>query len=287
MKRVISFFLSFIIFIIITLLGLIFSIHLLIRENVIKKETQNISYLELVDIKAEEGEVKKNYDEFYLSLEEVLPNHLIKKLYESKIPSRIMRCLLLNEIDYIFNSFDTKVIDEEIIQKIVDEEMRVMGLNDSDRASVLSVIGSNSYRIINMEEAIRKKINSFPKKSLLLVRYFCGYPFKIILLCILTIAIIMEFLINKRNYLPYIFIPTIISGVLSIFISIFMTTFIKSRMQEFLFILVRFFISSLSDSLLVIGLMILFISILSLMFNEIIIKRGQVVIKPRLKMKRL
>lgn len=285
MKKIVSFFLSFLIFLSITMLIFILSMNFLFCESTIYELSHNIDYLDLVDIKAEEGELKHNYDELYLALEQDLSNDLVIKIYESTLPSKITAMLVLNESDYVFQSFSTKLVDESSIYNLISNEIQKMGFSEENRKRVVSVIQKNSSSIISLERVIREKISNYSKGFLLFIRYLLGYTFKVILVCLLTIAIILQFIINKRNYLPYIFVPTILSSVLSLLTSLFLLSFLKGKIHEFLFLFIRSFLSSYSNFLLFISLLVLFISILSLMMNEKITCYDKKILKPRIKLR--
>jgi len=287
MKKIISVLLSFII--LITLIGLIFILNInnLLKFKTIDKVSSKIDYLNLVNINTEENELKDTYDSIYLFLqEEGLSSELITKIYQQDFFRKVTSKIIYIEVNYLLTGNIIKTYTGDELNNLFEEDVnKIKNLTDSERKKLESVM-RNTSEILTMENIIRSNINNIDTRRIELTRYILGDKFKVILLCLLIIAILLLFILNRERVFIYVFVPTIICSILLLCVSLFFTNVILQIISnKFVEVILYPFIKLFLDNLLFTSLIILGISIIYLIMNEIVINKEKRKIRPKIKNK--
>lgn len=287
MKKIISVLLSFII--LITLIGLIFILNInnLLKFKTIDKVSSKIDYLNLVNINTEENELKDTYDSIYLFLqEEGLSSELITKIYQQDFFRKVTSKIIYIEVNYLLTGNIIKTYTGDELNNLFEEDVnKIKNLTDSERKKLESVM-RNISEILTMENIIRSNINNIDTRRIELTRYILGDKFKVILLCLLIIAILLLFILNRERVFIYVFVPTIICSILLLCVSLFFTNVILQIISnKFVEVILYPFIKLFLDNLLFTSLIILGISIIYLIMNEIVINKEKRKIRPKIKNK--
>lgn len=288
MKKLISGMLSLIIFISLIGLILIININGLLKYKTIEKVTSKIKYLDLVNIEMNENELKEAYDSIYISFQqEGMPGEIVDKVYEQDFFKKVMAKIIYIESNYLLtgNTLETYTIDE-LNKLIVKDINKLDNIDDNERKVIINIMSNNSSKILTMENIIRSNINNIAPLKIEFIRYVLGDKFKIILLSLIIIAILLLFFINREKVFPYIFIPTIICSVFFLVISIFTSNLLVSFISnEFLEGILYPFIKLFLGNLLFTALILLGVSIIYLMMNEMITVKEKSKIRPKIKNK--
>lgn len=287
MKKIISVLLSFII--LITLIGLIFILNInnLLKFKTIDKVSSKIDYLNLVNINTEENELKDTYDSIYLFLqEEGLSSELITKIYQQDFFRKVTSKIIYIEVNYLLTGNIIKTYTGDELNNLFEEDVnKIKNLTDSERKKLESVM-RNTSEILTMENIIRSNINNIDTRRIELTRYILGDKFKVILLCLLIIAILLLFILNRERVFIYVFVPTIICSILLLCVSLFFTNVILQIISnKFVEVILYPFIKLFLDNLLFTSLIILGISIIYLIMNEIVVNKEKRKIRPKIKNK--
>ncbi len=291
MKKVVTIFLAIIVFISVIFLTFILNINILTDSQVIKDIAKDLDYLELVDIKGNSSNLKDYYNELYSSLQKNdVSQEMISQIYEMDFFNIVTSSIIYNKIASILDMSNDKYyirdpyhhFTKEELDILLDEEFNKNGFNDD---KILDLMKENNVNIIEIERVVGNGISMVIENNI--VRYMLGYPFKIILVCLITISIILLYLMNKEKYLPYIFVPVILSSFLVLVLSLFLKRIITYFvLDSFLLEFVNPFVKIFSNNLLFSSLILLFISAIYLMINEFISNMYKKKIKPKIKIRK-
>lgn len=290
-KKVVTIFLAIIVFISVIFLTFILNINILTDSQVIKDIAKDLDYLELVDIKGNSSNLKDYYNELYSSLQKNdVSQEMISQIYEMDFFNIVTSSIIYNKIASILDMSNDKYyirdpyhhFTKEELDILLDEEFNKNGFNDD---KILDLMKENNVNIIEIERVVGNGISMVIENNI--VRYMLGYPFKIILVCLITISIILLYLMNKEKYLPYIFVPVILSSFLVLVLSLFLKRIITYFvLDSFLLEFVNPFVKIFSNNLLFSSLILLFISAIYLMINEFISNMYKKKIKPKIKIRK-
>lgn len=289
MKKVISIILSIIILISLLGLTIIININIIMKNNTISKVASNIKYIDLVNIKMKENELKETYDSIYISLQqEGISRENINKIYKQDFFEKITTKIIYTEVKFLLTGNISKTYTINDINNLIKKDIEKINLQQEEKEKIIKILNYNSSKILTIENIIRSNINNISPTKIKIVRYFLSYKFKVILLCLLIICILIELVLNKERLLPYIFIPTIICSFLELLISIFTPKSITTNIaNKFLESILYPYIKIFLNNLLFTSLIILGISIIYLMVNESVMKKEKRRLKPKIKKKRL
>ncbi len=289
MKKVISIILSIIILISLLGLTIIININIIMKNKTISKVASNIKYIDLVNIKMKENELKETYDSIYISLQqEGISRENINKIYKQDFFEKITTKIIYTEVKFLLTGNISKTYTINDINNLIKKDIEKINLQQEEKEKIIKILNYNSSKILTIENIIRSNINNISPTKIKIVRYFLSYKFKVILLCLLIICILIELVLNKERLLPYIFIPTIICSFLELLISIFTPKSITTNIaNKFLESILYPYIKIFLNNLLFTSLIILGISIIYLMVNESVMKKEKRRLKPKIKKKRL
>lgn len=288
MKKVISIILSIIILISLLGLTIIININIIMKNKTISKVASNIKYIDLVNIKMKENELKETYDSIYISLQqEGISRENINKIYKQDFFEKITTKIIYTEVKFLLTGNISKTYTINDINNLIKKDIEKINLQQEEKEKIIKILNYNSSKILTIENIIRSNINNISPTKIKIVRYFLSYKFKVILLCLLIICILIELVLNKERLLPYIFIPTIICSFLELLISIFTPKSITTNIaNKFLESILYPYIKIFLNNLLFTSLIILGISIIYLMVNESVMKKEKRRLKPKIKKKR-
>lgn len=266
---------------------MIINLNIIMKDKTINKVSSNINYINLVNIKMKENELKETYDSIYISLQqEGISKEQIKEIYKQDFLKKVTTKIIHTEINFLLTGNILKTYTINDLNNLIKKDIENMNLHQEEKDKIVEVLIKNSPKILTIENIIRSNINNISMKKIKIIRYFLSYKFKVILLSIIIMAIILELIINKERLLSYIFIPTIICSLLELLISIFTPSIImKSITNEFLENILYPYIKVFLNNLLFTSLIMLGISIIYLMMNEYIIKKEKRLIRPKIKKK--
>lgn len=289
MKKIISIMLS--ITILMSLLGLttIININIIMKDKTISKVASNIKYIDLVNIKMKENELKDAYDSIYIALQqEGISRKDINEIYKQDFFEKITTKIIYTEVNFLLTGNITKTYTTNEINNLIKKDIEKTNIQSESKEKIINVLSNNSSKILTIENIIRSNINNVSPTKIKIVRYFLSNQFKVILLCVLIICILIELMLNKEKILPYIFVPTIICSIIELLISILTSKLIIANItNKFLESIIYPYIKSFLNNLLFTSLIILGISIIYLMMNESVIKKEKRVLKPKIKKKKL
>lgn len=290
MQKIISITLSFIILISLISLTIVINFNIMINSKTINKIASNINYLDLINIKMKENELKETYDSLYLSLQQGgISKETIEEVYKQDFFQKITAKIIDVESNYLLTGKNLKTYTITDLNRIIEEDIQKMSkLSEEEKQTIITILHHSSSKILTIENIIRSNINNISSNKLKIIHYLLSSKFKVILLCLIIISILLQLMINKEKLLPYIFIPTIICSILELFISIFTPHILFSNisnkfLQTILFPYLQYFLTNL----LFISLILLGISVIYLMANESIVIKEKNKIKPKLKGKKL
>lgn len=295
MRKLVSVFSAIIVFISVTFLTLILNINVLTSSYVIEDVTKSLDYLELVGIKGNFNQLKDYYNELYSSLQKNnVSQEMISKIYKTDFFNKVTSKIILNRINMVLSDPNDKLYirdpypmyNKEELDDLLDAEILKAKIVIDDKT--LNLIRENNNIIMEIEKLFSNNYSIFDNDKIAVIRYVLGYPFKIILICLIIILIIIMYLINKEKCLPYIFIPIILASFLTLVLSLFFSKIlIYVILDDFLLEFINPFVKVFTNNLLFSSLILLFISIIYLMINEFISNRKKRKIKPKLKLKKV
>lgn len=294
MRKIVSIFLTIIVFISVTFLTLILNINVLTSHYVIEDVSKSLDYLELVDIKGSSSKLNNYYNELYSSLQKNnVSQEMIDKIYKIGFFKEVTYKIIIDEISMIMGDSNDRIYikgphsmyTKGELDKLLDEEILKAKLVIDDKT--LNLIKKNNNIIMEIEKSFRNSYSIVGNNKIAVIRYVLGYPFKIILICLITISIILLYLINKEKYLPYIFVPIILASFLTLVSSLFLKKIILYFvLDDFLLEFINPFIKIFTNNLLFSSLILLFISTVYLMIDEFISNMSKKKIKPKIKLKK-
>lgn len=289
MKKIMSILLSFVILVSLLGLTMIININIIMKEKTISKVASNINYIDLVNLKMKENELKETYDSIYVSLQqEGITKEQINEIYKQDFFKKVTAKIIYTEVNFLLtgNIIKTYTINE--LNNLIKRDIKKLNLQQEEEEKIIKILSNNSSKILTMQNIIRSNINNISFQKVKIIRYLLSYKFKVILLCLIIISIILELIINKERLLSYIFVPTIVCSLIELLISIFIPKLIVKRItNEFLENILYPYIKIFLNNLLFTSLIILGTSIIYLMMNEYIIKKEKRIIKPKIKRKRI
>lgn len=293
-RKLVSVFSAIIVFISVTFLTLILNINVLTSSYVIEDVTKSLDYLELVGIKGNFNQLKDYYNELYSSLQKNnVSQEMISKIYKTDFFNKVTSKIILNRINMVLSDPNDKLYirdpypmyNKEELDDLLDAEILKAKIVIDDKT--LNLIRENNNIIMEIEKLFSNNYSIFDNDKIAVIRYVLGYPFKIILICLIIILIIIMYLINKEKCLPYIFIPIILASFLTLVLSLFFNKIIiYVILDDFLLEFINPFVKVFTNNLLFSSLILLFISIIYLMINEFISNGRKRKIKPKLKLKK-
>ncbi len=276
MKRLINIILSLVILIDILFLSITININLFSKNNNIKKINNKINYIELTNIEGKNFNTKNYYDNFYKDLvNEDINSSDIEKIYKSKTFKDSMYKIENDNLKYLLKRKDyQRLTTKELNNKFKKE------LNDEKLSNKVS---KYTYELVNIEDEIKYNIDKVPTKYTNTLRYLISTTFKIIILCTMIISIILIFFINKDKFIAYIFIPSLIVGIIDLILGLSIDTIMYNKLSKFIYMLSKSFINNYITKLIFTSLIIILISLFYLSVYEKVESKFKVVLKSRIK----
>ena len=276
MKRLINIILSLVILIDILFLSITININLFSKNNNIKKINNKINYIELTNIEGKNFNTKNYYDNFYKDLvNEDINSSDIEKIYKSKTFKDSMYKIENDNLKYLLKRKDyQRLTTKELNNKFKKE------LNDEKLSNKVS---KYTYELVNIEDEIKYNIDKVPTKYTNTLRYLLSTTFKIIILCTMIISIILIFFINKDKFIAYIFIPSLIVGIIDLILGLSIDTIMYNKLSKFIYMLSKSFINNYITKLIFTSLIIILISLFYLSVYEKVESKFKVVLKSRIK----
>lgn len=288
MKKFISIILSIMIFICLFLLTIILNINALFKKSNIRKINNSMDYTELVDIMGEKINVEKNFDNIYGKLlENKFTSMEITNLYNSKYIKEMVIKIETDNINYLLYKKEYKPVTTDDIGL----DIKLNGIKDIKGNDISSKITDSVKEIINAsfkesEENIKEEIDSIPSVYLKIIRYMFKNTFKVILVALILINCIILIMINKNKFIPYIFVPCMIVGIIEILIVFFLDNIIYKTLDNFMYILMHPYVEYFTNKLLITSLIIMCISLFYLAIGDKIDEKSKVFLRKKLKVKK-
>lgn len=280
MKRFINFLFSLIIFVSLFLLTIVINLNFLFKGFNLKKINENIDYTELINLSGKNIGIENDLNNIYNNLILIkLDSKKIDEIYNSRYLKDSIYSIENSSINYLLYNKKYDALDENELNEISKKYS-----NDDDFNKAFPLFNKV---LINFSMKAKESIDSIPSKYLKVIRFMFSNNFKIILITIITISCIILIFIDKEKFIPNIFVPTLILGILELFIVFFAPNLIYKYLDEFIYVVINPYLSSFNRTLLITSLIIMIVSVIYLAIYDRTESKSKIVLKKKIRNKNI
>lgn len=278
MKKFFSIIFGMIIFICLFVLTIIINLNFLFKEKTINNINKNMDYMSFVNVAGKKDNINNIIDSTYeVLIKSGMSYTDIKNAINSKYLKSVVSKIEVDEINYLFYGKKSNALSKNDLKNMQNKYIK-------DKKIILALNFLNPS-ILEIERNINKNIDSIPNNNLKVVRYLFTNDFKIILLTLITISCVLIIIINKEKFIPYIFVPSCIVGIIELLIVLFADNYLYKYLSGLVYVFILPFVKQFTGTLLKTSLIIMCISVFYLLISDNISEKSKVILKKRIKIK--